>query len=73
MLDSLKIKAIKAIKIIIAFTPLLLSIYILFWIESNGIWTSETAHRGKISVLTLVVGMGLSFLLQSYFMKSKKK
>ena len=41
------------------------------WFESNGILTSETTHRGKLSVLTLMIGMGLSFLIQSYFMKSK--
>ena len=71
MLDSFKTKAIKAIKILIAFTPLLISIYTLFWFESNGILTSETTHRGKLSVLTLMIGMGLSFVIQSYFMKSK--
>ena len=72
MLDALKIKAITAIKILIAFAPLLISIYILFWLESTGTWTSETPHRGKLSVLTLMIGMGLSFLIQSYFMKPKE-
>ena len=39
--------------------------YVLYWLEYGAIWTTETAHRGKISVAILVGGMGLSFLIQS--------
>jgi hypothetical protein len=46
--------------------------YVLYWFEYGEIWTSETAHRGKISVAILVVGMGLSFLIQSHFAKRKQ-
>ena len=57
----------------IAFTPWLISMYIFYWLDYNETWTSETAHRGKISVAILVVGMGLSFLVQSHFAKRAQK
>jgi hypothetical protein len=41
--------------------------YVLYWLEYGAIWTTETAHRGKMAVTILAVGMGLSFLLQSWF------
>ena len=47
--------------------------YLLYWLEYGAIWTTETAHRGKISVAILVAGMGLSFLVQSQIAKRKSK
>ena len=73
MFKFMKLKALQAIKIMIALAPCLISIYTLYWLESNEIWTSETAHRGKLSFVTLVIGMGLSFLIQSYFKKHQQK
>jgi len=67
MLLPLKTQASKALKIAIAFTPWVISMYVLYWLEYGGIWTIETAHRGKLSVAILLVGMGLSFLVQSRF------
>ena len=66
------------LEIAIAFTPWLISMYVLYllnygWLNYGGIWTSETPHRGKISVAILVVGMGSSFLVQSRFTKHKQK
>ncbi len=49
------------------FIPWLVSMYLLYWFEYAEIWTPATAHRGKISVAILVMGMGLSFLIYSYF------
>ena len=72
MLNSLKQQAQSAIKAAIAFAPWLISMYVIYWLEYGGIWTSETAHRGKIAVTILIVGMGLSFLVQSYFVKSNR-
>ena len=72
MLNSLKIQTRHVLEIAIAFTPWLISMYVLYWFEYGEIWTSETAHRGKISVAILVVGMGLSFLIQSHFAKRKQ-
>ncbi|MFT6957782.1 MAG: hypothetical protein ACJAYC_002797 [Halieaceae bacterium] len=57
----------------IAFTPWLLSMYTLYWLELNEIWVVETLHRDKMTVIILATGMALSFLLQSYFLKREKK
>ena len=61
------------LKVAIAFTPWLISMYLLYWLEYGEIWTTQTAHRGKISVTILAVGMGLSFLVQSRFAKRDQK
>ena len=61
------------LKFAIAFTPWLISMYTLYWLEYGEIWTSETAHRGKISVAILAVGMGLSFLVHSRFAEREQK
>ena len=73
MLNSLKIKTWKTLKVAVAFIPWLISIYLLYWFEYSEIWTSETAHRGKMSVAILATGMGLSFLIHSHFIARKKK
>ena len=62
-----------ALKVVLAFTPWLISMYTLYWLEYGEIWTSETAHRGKISVAILAVGMGLSFLVHSRFAEREQK
>jgi hypothetical protein len=62
-----------ALRVAIAFTPWVISMYILFWLEYGQVWTTETAHRGKISVAILVAGMGLSFLVHSRFAERDKK
>ena len=69
MLSALKTKTRYALEAAIAFTPWVISMYVLYWLDYSEIWTSETAHRGKIAVAILAVGMGLSFLVQSYFAK----
>ena len=71
MLDSGKGKARSAIEVLIAFAPCLISLYVLYWLEYSQIWRPETAFRGMISVMVLVVGLGLSFLVQSYLIKRK--
>jgi hypothetical protein len=73
MLNSLKIRMRHALKVAIAFTPWLISMYVYFWLDYSETWTSETAHRGKISVAILAVGMGLSFLVHSHFAKREQK
>ena len=72
VLNSLKKQICHAIEVAIAFTPWLISMYLFYWLDSE-IWTSETAHRGKMSVTILTIGMGLSFLIQSRFTERKKK
>jgi hypothetical protein len=73
MLNTLKTKTLYALEIAIAFTPWVISMYVLYWLDYGEIWTSDTAHRGKIAVAILAIGMGLSFLVQSYFTKRKQK
>ena len=69
MPDSLKTRTRHALEIAMAFTPWVISMYVLYWLEYGEIWTTETAHRGKISGAILVIGMGLSFLVRSHFAK----
>jgi len=73
MLNTLKIKTRYALEVAIAFTPWVISMYVLYWLDYSEIWTSETAHRGKIAVTILAVGMGLSFLVQSRFAEREQK
>ncbi len=73
MLDALKIHTRYVLEVGIAFTPWLISLYVLYWLEYGEIWTTETAHRGKITVVILAVGMGLSFLARSHFARRKQK
>ena len=69
MPKSLKARMRYAFKVAIAMTPWVIAMYVFYWLNSSGTWTSETPHRGKISVAILAAGMGLSFLVQSYFAK----
>ena len=73
MLNSMKIQTRHALKVVIAFTPWLISMYLLYWLEYGEIWTQATPHRGKISVAILAVGMALSFLVHSRFAGSGQK
>ncbi len=73
MPNSLKMHTRKALKVAIAFTPWLISMYVLYWLEHGEVWATETAHRGKTTVVVLAVGMGLSFLVQSRFAKRGQK
>ena len=72
MPDSLRTQTRHALKVIIAFAPWVISMFVLYLLETEEVWTTETAHRGKISVAILVVGMTLSFLTHSHFAKRKK-
>ena len=72
MQDSLKTRTRHALEIAIAFVPWVIAMYIFYWLDSSGTWTSETAHRGKLSVAILAAGMGLSFLVHSYFARRRQ-
>ena len=73
MSKLLKMRVLNSIKAAFAFTPWLISMYVLYWFEYGEVWTTETAHRGKISVAILAVGMGMSFLVHSRFAKTGQK
>ncbi len=72
MPNSLKMHTRHALKVAIVFTPWLISMYILYWLEYGEVWTPETAYRGMASVAILVVGLGLSFLVQLRIAKYEK-
>ena len=73
MSDSPKTRTRRALEVAVAFTPWLVSMYLLYWLEYGAVWTTETAHRGKISVAILMSGMVLSFLIQSKISKRDPK
>ena len=50
-------------KVVIAFMPWVASMFALYWLEYGEVWNTATPHRGKTSVIILMIGMGLSFLL----------
>ena len=58
-------KALSALKIGVAMAPWIIAMYAFYWLDSSGTWTSETPHRGKLSVMILGGGMLLSFLAWS--------
>ena len=62
-------KLSRIIKNIINFVPWIISIYVFYLLDTN-LWTYETPHRGKISVIIMSVGMILSLKLYSI---NKKK
>ena len=73
MPGSSKNKAVQVFGIAIALLPWLVSMYAYYWLDSSGTWTSETAHRGKLSVVILSIGMGLSLLIYSFIERRRPK
>ena len=59
---------VKWLKIILALLPWVVSMYAFWWLDTN-LWTTETPHRGKLSVIIMGAGMAASFLLQSWFFR----
>ncbi len=53
--------------------PWVASMYVFYWLDSSQVWTSETPHRGKLSVALLGGGMILSFLVWSYLSRHRRK
>lgn len=72
MLNALKDQTRHALAVAIAFTPWVISMYVLYWLEYGEIWTTATPHRGKTAVAILGIGMGSSFLVQSYIAKRRR-
>lgn len=58
---------------VLALAPWLASMYVFYWLESSRTWTSDTPHRGKLSVALLGGGMMLSFLVRSYLTQRRRK
>lgn len=73
MLDTLINRTRHILRVAIAFVPWLIAMYLFYWLNYSENWTSATAHRGKLSVVILAVGMGVSFLVHSYFVGRERK
>jgi ABC-type molybdate transport system permease subunit len=73
MLNYLKKQITSLSRVILVFTPWVLSMYLLYSLGKYEIWVPETAHRDKITAAIILLGLVMSFLLQSYFDKNKKK
>ena len=58
---------------LLVLAPCILSMYLLYWLEVSGTWHPEAQHRDKMSVLILAFGLGLSFLVYSFFAKRATK
>ena len=71
MATVLTSRLLKLLAACAALVPWLLAMYCFYWLDSSGTWTPDTPHRGKLSVLILATGMGLSFLLLSRLMKRR--
>ncbi|MEP4486467.1 MAG: hypothetical protein ABJ013_12610 [Halioglobus sp.] len=56
---------------VVALIPWLISMYFLFWLDREQIWTVFTPYRDVASLGILVVGMSLSFISLSGLMKRK--
>ena len=61
------------LKIAAALAPCLLSMYLLYYLGKYEIWVPETAHRDKMTIVILIIGMAMSFFVRSYFVKRTKK
>lgn len=73
MLAWLKVRTRRAIGFAIALAPWLISMHVFYWLHYSKTWTSETPHRGKMSVALLATGMFMSFLVRSHFAKGGRE
>jgi hypothetical protein len=62
----------KHISTLVAFSPWVLSMYILFRLDADAIWTAETANRDVLTSAILFAGMALTFVLLSFFANRRK-
>lgn len=60
------------LKYAVATIPWIAAMYHLYYLGENEIWTTETRYRDLMTIAILVLGMGLSFAVQSYFIKQDK-
>ena len=73
MSGSLKSRTLYTLRIALAFSPWVVSMYVFYWLDASGTWTIETPHRGKLSVAILAVGMLASFLLHTQLPRRDQK
>ncbi len=63
MLAYLKQQALMVTRAVIACSPWLLAMYLLYWIDKNQIWTQETPFRDPMSAAVVATGMLMSFFI----------
>lgn len=63
MAARLKSRTGRALLVIIALIPWLAAMFLFYWLHTDGVWTSATPHRGKMSVGLLATGMAVSFAI----------
>lgn len=73
MFVTLKAQAVRALRIVAAFLPMLVAMYLLYWLGKSGTWVPETPRRDIITILIMAVGMVLSLLVQTALVKRKPK
>ncbi|MEM7280137.1 MAG: hypothetical protein AAF438_00700 [Pseudomonadota bacterium] len=73
MIQAVKAKVIQGLILFLALIPWIASMFTFYWLDASGTWTSETPHRGKISVVILSAGMALSFALYTKFFIPRKR
>jgi hypothetical protein len=61
------------LRIAVSFAPWVAAMYLFYWLDHSGTWTSETPHRAKLSIALLAAGMGLSFVVHSSFTRCKHR
>ena len=66
---SLKSRLFYGLRVALSLLPWVAAMYGFYWLDTTGTWTSETPHRGKLSVALLSAGMALSFLAWSWLAK----
>ena len=56
----------------VAFVPWLVSMYALYFFETEAVWTTETKYRDVMTIAILVAGMGTSFVLYGWLSKKRQ-
>ena len=72
MSKTLKSKAVYCFKIALSLAPWIIAMYLFYWLDSRGVWTPDTPHRGKLSVALLGAGMLFSFLAFSVLLRGRR-
>lgn len=73
MLETLKNQLRPVLRVALASTPWLASMYFLYWLGKTQAWVPETPHRDKVTIAVVAAGMAASFVVHCYFTKRAKK
>ena len=68
-MTTLKAFCLDLARILLGAAPWLISMYTLYQLEKQGVWTTETAHRDLMTVAIVAGGMVASFYLYSFLRK----